>query len=112
MGYHWLMPETWTIRLYRPAVVRGTIGGIMRDLRAFGFEVLAVETVEKDVVSVIGVHPFAGRVLFAGQASTGAIGGHVAAIHPYAGRKRVVASTQARKWVKSQKPQEVTDVTN
>lgn len=93
---------SWHVRLYRPPTRGGTIGGIIRDLGAHDFEVLAVETVETDVVSVVGVHPFAGRVLFAGQASTGAINGHVAAVIPYRGHRRVVAAAQARKWVKSQ----------
>lgn len=106
MGYHWVM-TSWHVRLYRPPTLVGTIGGIIRDLRAHGFEVLAVETVEEDVVSIVGVHPFAGRALFAGRASTGAIDGHTAAVIPYRGHRRILASTQARKWVKSQNPQEV-----
>lgn len=113
MGYHWGMddpldpPDVWTVRLADQSAIAGTLGGILKDLRANGFEVLAVETVPTGVVSVVGVHPFRGRATFAGSTPSGSVAGHVATVTPHRSRTIAQTATQARAWAKSVTTQEV-----
>lgn len=95
-------PAFWRVRLADRSVIRGTLAGIIRDLERAEFEVLATETVPLGVVSVVGVHPFRGSVVFGGLTPSGSVAGWSARVTPYGARSLVLPSTKARAWVKSQ----------
>lgn len=95
-------PAFWRVRLADRSVIRGTLGGILKDLGRAEFEVLATETVPLGVVSVVGVHPFRGTVVFAGLTPSGSVAGWSARVTATGDRPRVLTAVKARAWVKSQ----------
>lgn len=85
----------------------GSLTGVYRALRDQDFEVLLTRTsvqgqphTEDDLVTVYGVHPFAGTVWF-GFRPDGRVYGS-AVVHAAGTEPRVTTATIARAWVKEQ----------